>query len=118
VEGNRTQGHPPKTELTQLTPTLNPVRSYAARPGVQNARNMRYQGTRNCDRNRQYSQSNSRHERCSLSCGSGRQDIQDGATPVPSNDSRRNLNPDANVYAPRISVGEVNLNANEISPVT
>jgi hypothetical protein len=37
--------------------------------------------------------------------------------PVPSNDSRRNLNPDANVYAPRIDAGEVNLNAIEIGPV-
>jgi hypothetical protein len=37
--------------------------------------------------------------------------------PVPSNDRRRNLNPDANVYAPRIAAGEVNLEAHEISPV-
>jgi hypothetical protein len=37
--------------------------------------------------------------------------------PVPSNDSRRNLDHDANVYAPRIAAAEVNLNANEISPV-
>ena len=80
-------------------------------------RNMRYQGTRNCDRNRQYSQSKSRHERGSLSSGRGRQDIQDGAMPVPSNDSRRNLNPDANVYVPRIDAGEVNSNATEIGPV-
>jgi hypothetical protein len=37
--------------------------------------------------------------------------------PVPSNDSRRNLNPDANVYVPRIDAGEVNSNATEIGPV-
>jgi hypothetical protein len=29
-------------------------RSYVARPGFQNVRNMRYEGTRNCDGNRQY----------------------------------------------------------------
>jgi hypothetical protein len=29
-------------------------RSYAARPGFQNVRNMRYHGTRNCDRNSRY----------------------------------------------------------------
>jgi len=52
-----------------------------------------------------------------LSSGKGSQDIQDGAMPVPSNDSRRNLNPDANVYAPRIDASEVNLNAIEINPV-
>jgi hypothetical protein len=115
VEGNLTQGHPPKTELTQVTPTLTPVRTEAARLEFQNVRNMRYQGTRNCDRD--YSQSNSRHERCSLSSGRERQDIEDGAMPVPSNDGRRNLNPDANVYASGIAVGEVNLNASKISPV-
>jgi hypothetical protein len=37
--------------------------------------------------------------------------------PVPSNDSRRHVNPDANVYASRIDAGEVNLNATEIGPV-
>ena len=45
-------------------------------------RNMRYQGTLSYDRNRQYSQSNTRQERGSLSSGRGRQDIQDGAVVV------------------------------------
>jgi len=52
-----------------------------------------------------------------LSSGRGRQVIQEGALPVPRNDSRRNLNPDANVYTPRIDAGEVSLNATEIGPV-
>jgi hypothetical protein len=43
--------------------------------------------------------------------------VQDGPMPAPSNDSSRNLNPDANIYAPRTDAGEVNLNAIEISLV-
>jgi hypothetical protein len=43
--------------------------------------------------------------------------MQEGALPVPRNDSRGNLNPDANVYAPRIDAGEVSLNVTEIGPV-
>jgi len=31
-KGNRTQGHPPKTELTEVTRTLNHVRTEATRP--------------------------------------------------------------------------------------
>jgi hypothetical protein len=37
--------------------------------------------------------------------------------PVLNNDSHGNLNPDANVYAPRTDAGKVNLNAIEIGPV-
>jgi hypothetical protein len=87
-------------------------RNYRARPGFQNIRNMRYQGTRNYDRN-----SNSRHERCSPSSGRGRQDIQGRAMPSHGNESRRNLNPDANDYTPRSDSGEFSLNAIEISLV-
>jgi hypothetical protein len=71
-------------------------RSFSARLGFQNMRNVRYHSTRNYDRNRQYSQTNSRHEKGSLTSGRVRQDVQDGAMPAPSNHSRRNLNPDAN----------------------
>ena len=80
-------------------------------------RNVRHQCTRNCDRYSRYKHSKCRHERGSLNSGRGRQAIQDGALPVPSNDSRGNLNPDANVYAPRTGAGEVNLNVIEIVPV-
>jgi len=81
-------------------------------------RNVNNKGTRNYGRNRQYSQSNKRSERGSLnSSRRGRQDIQDGTMQTPSNDNRRNLNSDANVYAPKTVAGEVNLNAIAISPV-
>jgi hypothetical protein len=73
---------------------------------------MRYQVIRNYD-----SKSNSRHERGSPSSGRGRQDVQGRAMPSHGNGSRRNLNPDANDYAPRSDSGELSLNAIEISPV-
>jgi hypothetical protein len=60
---------------------------------------------------------NSRLETGSVNSGRGRQYIQGRAVPSPSNDNRRNLNPDANDYAPRSDSGEFNLNAIEISPV-
>ena len=52
---------------------LSQDRSYVARPGFQNMRNMRYQGSRNYYRDGHYSQGNSRLERDNLSSGSGRQ---------------------------------------------
>jgi len=80
-------------------------------------RNMKHKVTCNYDRNRQYSQSNNRHERGSFSSGKRRRDIQDGTMQIPSNDNRRILNPDFNVYAPKTAADEVNLNAIAISPV-
>jgi hypothetical protein len=41
----------------------------------------------------------------------GRQDMQDGTLQIPSKYNRRNLNPDANIYAPQTAAVEVNLKA-------
>jgi len=43
--------------------------------------------------------------------------MQDGTMQIPSDDNRRNLNSDANVYAPKTAAGEVNLNPIVMSPV-
>jgi hypothetical protein len=90
-------------------------RNYRTRPGFQNVRNMRYQGTRNNDRNRQ--PSDNRQERGSVGNRRGIQDIPCRAVSSPSKESHRVLNPDANSYSPRSNSGEFNLNATEIDQV-
>jgi hypothetical protein len=76
---------------------------------------MRYQGTRNNDRNGQ--PSDHRQERSNIGSRRGMQDIPCRAVSSPSNESRRVLNPDANGYSPRSNSGEFNLNATEINQV-
>jgi hypothetical protein len=73
--------------------------NYRTRPGFQNVRNMRYQGTRNNDRNRQ--PSDHRQEWGSIGSRGEIQDVPCRAVSSPSNEGHGVLNPDANGYSPR-----------------
>jgi hypothetical protein len=104
-----------RANQSDFTARTTQDRSYRARPGFQNVRNMRYQSTRNNDRN--WQQGDSGYERGCVSSGRGRQDIQSRPVPSRGNENRRILNPEADDYAQRNSSGEFNLNATEINPV-